>query len=354
MKRTALSLALFASTGAALAQSSVALYGIMDSMYSSGSGSTSNKSALGSGGNMTSRFGFRGLEDLGGGLRAGFVLESQVFVDSGNGQPTNTGNQVAGVTTGSGATFARRSTVSLMGGWGEVRLGRDFTSHYRNRVEVDPFGNAGVGASQAFAGSIGGVVSTRASNIIGYHLPSQSQGIYGQAQYYMGENASNTSQSKDGNGLSGRLGYVLGTLNLSLATAKTSYATTATAGDITATNLGVQYGLGDFKLMTGLYRDRVNSTKPLIAKGWSLGGAYTQGAGEYKIALSKYGTDATGSPSTDKISLGYVHKLSNRTVLYGTWAKVNNKGGATTSLNGATTSANGGSSGLDLGIRHMF
>jgi predicted porin len=354
VKRTALALALFASTGAAFAQSSVTLYGIMDSMYSAGSGSSSNKSALGSGGNMTSRFGFRGLEDLGGGLKAGFNLESQVFVDSGAGQPTNTNNQTTGLGTENALTFARRSTVSLMDGWGELRLGRDFTAHYRNRVEVDPFGNAGVGAIQPFSGSIGGPVSTRASNMIGYFIPVQAQGVYGQAQYYLGEGASNTAQSKDGTGLSARLGFVVGTLNLSLATAKTTYATTATAGDIASTNLGVQYGLGDFKLMTGWYRDRVNSTKVVTANGWTLGGILTKGPGNYKIALSKYGTDATGSPITRKLSLGYVHNLSARTALYATVAKVENKGGATTSLNGSTTGANSGSSGWDMGIRHTF
>jgi predicted porin len=303
---------------------------------------------------MTSRWGIRGLEDLGGGMKAGFNLESQIFLDSGAGQPTNTNNQTSGLGTDSGSTFARRSTVSVFGGWGEVRLGRDFTSHYRNRVEVDPFGNAGVGAIQPFSGSIGGPVTTRASNIIAYHLPSRSEGVYGQVQYFLGENASNSPQAKDGTGLSARFGYAVGTLNLSLATAKTSYTTSATAGDIATTNLGAQYGIGNFKLMTGIYRDRVSLTKPVTAKGWTLGGVLANGAGEYKIAVSKYGTDATGSPSTEKLSLGYVHKLSARTALYGTWAKVNNKGGAKTALNGAVTGVNAGSSGLDLGIRHMF
>lgn len=354
MKRTALALAALGCTTISFAQSSVTIYGIADSMLSRGTGSLTSKSAMGSGGNMTSRFGFRGVEDLGGGLQAGFNLESQVFMDSGAGQPTNTNNQPSGVTTGSGMTFARRATLSLMGGWGEVRVGRDFTAHYRNRVEVDPFGNAGVGASQAFAGSIGGVVSTRASNMIGYFLPTGLKGVYGQVQYYTGNNPSGTPQSDDGNGLTARVGYQSGPFNISLASGRTEYATTATAGDIASTNLGVQYQLGDLRLMSGLYRDTVSRTKPLKADGWILAGVYKVGVGDVKVAVSKYGTDATGSPKVQKLSLGYVHNLSKRTAIYGTWARVSNSGGATTALNGATTAANRSSSGFDLGIRHQF
>lgn len=354
MKRTALAIAAIGFTGYSFAQSSVTLYGVADSTLTRGSGSLTSKSAMGSGGNMTSRFGFRGVEDLGGGLKAGFNLESQVFMDSGEGQPTNTNNQSSGVTTGTGLTFARRSTVSLLGAWGEVRVGRDFTAHYRNRVEVDPFGNAGVGASQAFAGSIGGVVSTRASNMVGYFLPTDLKGVYGQVQYYMGENASGSPQSDDGNGLTARVGYQSGPLNISLATGTTQYAATATAGDIQSTNLGVQYQLGDLKLMSGLYRDTVSRTRPLKAEGWILGGVYKLGVGDVKVAVSKYGTDATGSPRVQKLSVGYVHNLSKRTAVYGTWARVSNAGGATTALGGSTTAANQSSTGLDVGIRHQF
>ena len=354
MKRTALAIAVLGATSYSFAQSSVTIYGVADSMLSRGSGSLTSRSAMGSGGNMTSRIGFRGVEELGGGLKAGFNLESQVFMDSGAGQPTNTNNQPSGVTTGTGMTFARRATLSLMGPWGEIRGGRDFTAHYRNRVEVDPFGNAGVGASQAFSGSIGGVVSTRASNMIGYFLPSGLKGVYGQLQYYTGNNVSGTPQSDDGNGVTGRLGYQNGPFNVSFAMGRTEYATTAAAGDIKSTNLGVQYQLGDLRLTSGFYRDSASRTKTLKADGWLLGGVYKVGAGDVKVALSKYGTDATGSPKVRKLSLGYVHNLSKRTAIYGTWARVSNSGGATQALNGSTTAANRSSSGFDMGIRHQF
>lgn len=354
MKRSALVLTFIGFAGYASAQSNVTLYGIADSMISKGSGSLSGKTTMGSGGNMTSRFGLRGEEELGGGLKVGFNLESQVFMNNGAGQPTNTNNQTSGITTGAGMTFARRSTLSMMGSWGEFRFGRDFTAHYRNRVEVDPFGNAGVGAAQPFVGSIGGPVSTRASNMMGYFLPNVMAGVYGQVQYYTGGNESGTPQSDDGTGITARVGYQTGPLNISLASGRTQYSTTATTGDIESTNLGVRYQLGDFRLMTGLYRDTVSRTKPLKADGWTVGGIWTVGAGEVKVALSEYGTDATGNPTVKKFASGYVHHLSKRTALYGTWSRVSNSGGANTALNGSTTAANTASSGFDMGFRHQF
>jgi predicted porin len=341
--------------GYASAQSSATVYGIADTMYTKGNGSLTSKSGLGSGGNMTSRFGFKGIEDLGGGMKAGFDLEAQMFVDSGDGQPTNVNNQANGTSsTSTGFTFARRSTVSLHGSIGELRVGRDFTAHYRNRVEVDPFGNASIGAIQPFSGSIGGPISTRASNMIGYFLPTNSNGIYGQVQYYLGENPTGTAQSNDGNGLTARIGYNSGPLNISFATATTKYAVTATSGNIESTNLAAQYQIGNFRLMTGIYHDVVKRTAPLTADGWTFGGILKVGGDDLKMAVSKYGTDAKGDPSAKKISLGYVKNLTKRTALYTTWARVANSGGSVTALGGSTTAANASSNGYDFGIRHQF
>ena len=355
MKRTTLALVMASVAGYASAQSSATVYGIADTMYTKGNGSLTSKSGLGSGGNMTSRFGFKGIEDLGGGMKAGFDLEAQMFVDSGDGQPTNVNNQANGTSsTSTGFTFARRSTVSLHGSIGELRVGRDFTAHYRNRVEVDPFGNASIGAIQPFSGSIGGPISTRASNMIGYFLPTNSNGIYGQVQYYLGENPTGTAQSNDGNGLTARIGYNSGPLNISFATATTKYAVTAASGNIESTNLAAQYQIGNFRLMTGLYHDVVKRTAPLTADGWTVGGILNVGGDDLKIAVSQYGTDAKGDPSAKKISLGYVKNLTKRTALYTTWARVANSGGSATALNGSTTAANASSNGYDFGIRHQF
>ena len=66
------------------------------------------------------------------------------------------------------------------------------------------------------------------------------------------------------------------------------------------------------------------------------------GVGELKASLSSYkGTLAGPDRRTDKLSLGYVHHLSKRTAVYGTYAHLRNRNGGTESLNGSLTAANG-------------
>jgi predicted porin len=359
MKRFLVSSALLAVSGLAAAQSSVTLFGIVDATLQRGSGSTASRTQMGSGGNSSTRLGFRGVEDIGGGMSASFWLETALSADSGVGGATNTNNQTTGagaaLAGGQGMTFGRRSTVSLSGGWGELRLGRDYSVQYYNRVGMDPFGNNGVGTTQTQAGTIGGLANTRVSNSVMYFLPPNLGGIYGELQYYLGENASNAGATKDdGTGSGIRLGYRTRSLNLQVAHARTQYARTATAGDITASNVGARYQLGNFVAMAAYFRERVDTVAGLNGRGGQVGGIYRVGSGEIKALYSSYRTTAIGSPETKKISVGYVHTLSKRTAVYGTYARVRNSGGATTALNGAVTAANQSSSGFDIGLRHTF
>lgn len=358
MKKLVISSALMAASGFAAAQSSVTIFGIIDATLQRGVGETTTRNQLGSGGNGTSRIGFRGTEDLGGGLKAGFWLEGAISVDNGSGGVTNTNNQTSGTGTapasGQGLTWGRRSTVSLMGNWGEVRLGRDFSVQYYNRFQFDPFANNGVGGSQTNAGSLGGPVSQRVSNAIMYFTPTLA-GFYGQAQWYLGENAPGSGPTfRDGTGGGVRLGYRIGPVNVAVAHARTDYHRTTTAGDIKATNIAASVDFGIVTAMGGYYRDEVNTTAGLTGSGFQIGSIVRVGPGDIKAQYSDYKTTATTRPQTKKISLGYVHNLSKRTAVYGTYGRVSNSGGATTSLNGSTTGANQSSYGIDLGLRHSF
>jgi predicted porin len=334
------------------AQSSVTIYGVVDAAMSRGIGSVSRLDSMTSGGNTASRLGFRGTEDLGGGQWAGFTLESGLNNDSGEGVASNSNNQTSGAGASGPLTFNRRSTVSLGGGWGELRIGRDFTSQYRNRLEADPFASGGVGAIQPYTGSIAGPVSTRASNMLTYFLPPNIGGLYGQTQVYFGETQSTAPDA--GTGANFRLGYVWNRLNVSLAAARTRYPRDATTGDIDTQNLAVHYEWNALKVSAALFRDVVYRVVPLKANGTSLAGIWKVGPGEVKVALSSYGTNAAGQPDTRKVSLGYVHNLSKRTALYATYAHLANSGGASAALNGSSTARNASSQGFDLGIRHLF
>jgi predicted porin len=352
MKKSLIALAALAASGAVFAQSSVTLFGIVDAAYEHGSGSVSSKNQLANSGYNSSRLGFRGVEDLGGGMSASFWLEGQLQNDNGAGAATNTNNQasggaLAGMNGGQGFTFGRRSTVSLSGGFGELRLGRDYTPQFWNLTIFDPFGTNGVGTTQTLNSIITGATAVRASNSIGYFLPGNLGGFYGQVNYWMGENNSGTATHNDGNGYGLRFGWGNGPLNVAVATSRTTYA----AGDVHQSNIGGQYNFGMATLMAHYARDKNGS---ITGKGWLVGGLIPVGPGDVRLAYSRYETDAVGSPETKKWALGYVYNMSKRTALYATYAHVSNGGTAAQALGGAVTTVGGSSTGYDLGIRHSF
>lgn len=102
-----------AITGVVYAQSSLTIFGVADVMIQHGSGSESSRTMLKSGGMNSSRLGFRGTEDLDGGLSSSFWLESTVTLDDGGTAPTNTNDQANGGSPTQRLTSNRRSTVSL-------------------------------------------------------------------------------------------------------------------------------------------------------------------------------------------------------------------------------------------------
>jgi predicted porin len=370
MKKTLVAIAALAASVGAMAQSSVTLFGVVDATYAYGKGDVAKKTQLTNSGLNSSRLGFKGTEDLGGGMKASFWLEAGVNNDDGTLAGSSTNNQAVGAfnaTTGAnaasvrpgtqGLTFNRRSTVSLGGNMGEARLGRDYTPHFWNQTVYDVFGTNGVGTTQTLNSSLGGPTTVRASNSIGYLTPGGLGGFSGQIQYYMGENASNVANSKDGSGISLRAAYDNGPISAAFGYGKTKYAAGNTvvgspAGDIATTNFGASYDLGVVKL-SGLY-DQDKVTNGATGKGFNIGLTAPVGPGEIRTAFSTYKTDAAGTPKTNKFAVGYVYNVSKRTAVYTTFAHVSNKGGATQALNGATTSANGSSNGLDIGLRHSF
>jgi predicted porin len=363
MKKSLIALAVLATAGVASAQSSVTLFGIVDARLAVGNGSgvgSSDKTQLTNSGYNSSRLGFRGTEDLGGGMSASFWLEAGVHNDNGMGQATSTNNQATGTLTGGaqaarpgdiGLTFNRRSIVSLAGGWGEVRLGRDYSPQFWNLTVFDPFGTNGVGTTQTLNSSRGGAVNVRASNSMGYFLPRNLGGFYGQIQYYLGENnQTGAATEDDGKGAGLRLGYAAGPVNVALAFSSTNYAT----GDIKTTNIGGQWDFGVAKLMAHYNRDRVSAPANVTQTGYLIGGLIPMGAGEIRLAYSRSKDNTAASARTNKYAIGYVHNLSKRTALYTTFARTSNSGGAAAALNGAVTAANDKSTGYDFGIRHSF
>lgn len=344
MKRYLVFLSALGVSGLATAQSSVALFGILDATIAHGSGSLTNRTQLSRGGNATNRIGFRGVEDLGGGLSATFQLEGGFNVDDGTGAATNTNNQPSGATGGGGFNFNRRATVSLLGSWGEIRVGRDINPQYWGYYYGDPFLNVGVGTSVNFTQSITGVTNVRSSNSIAFHS-SDLAGFKVSVMHYLGENASNLPD--DGTGTGMRVSYANGPLSAGINLGRTKYA----LGNSVERSVDAQWKFDSFKLLADINRD---SAGTLEAKGWSVGLSAPFGPHEFRAAISRHGTNAATSPRAKKIALGYVYSLSKRTAVYGTYAHVSNSGGSAAALNGSTTTPNASSKGFDLGLRHSF
>lgn len=345
-----LAAAVVCTSFSAHAQSSLELFGVIDLMYNYGRGSIANRQQLLHSGNSGTRIGFKGSEALGGGWSAGFWLEAGVMYDSGIGFPTNTNNQISGAGGANGLTFNRRSTVSLSGPFGEVRLGRDFVPSYNVNSNFDPFFNQGVGAAlPAFLGApLASPTGIRASNSIAYFLPPDMGGIYGSAMIALGENLKNGAATQDDGNYNGmRLGYRDASWHFSIAAGKTRYA----AGDIRAANAGAQYTWRGHKFMAAYFDDSIAGIR---GKGVQGGVDLLVGPGQIRASYSGYKSNKVGNPKSQKLALGYVYNLSKRTALYTTVAYLSNKGSGAAASTGALTGVGRSSSGLDVGVRHEF
>lgn len=363
MKKTVLALAAIAASSAAFAQSSVTLYGVVDASVESVKGNTAGKGTtfnrVSSGNLATSRLGFKGVEDLGGGLKANFVLEGGINLDSGDGK--------SGGATGTGFEFKRRSTVGLSGGFGEVRMGREFTAAYNATARYDVFGMVGIGQSRLWAdGAIAdpinnvnanaGAVTTnqRISNALTYVSPDFS-GFKVGVNYGFGET---TNGNSDSGYLGAGLMYDNGPLSLGLGLERlNSGANTVVASDIDAWSLGGSYDFGVAKLLAG-YRESTVDRAAVENKrsGYYVAATAPVGAGTVRVSYNRYENElgnVTGK--ADQFAIGYVYGLSKRTSVYGTYAYLKNKNGANLyTLGSGGLKTNGSQQGVQVGVSHAF
>lgn len=346
-KSVLLALACSAAAGSAFAQSSsVTLYGVADAAVRQvKNGSAGTVKGVASGSNASSRLGVRGVEQLGGGLSAGFNLESGFDVDTG--------------TTNASKFWNRRSTVSLMGEFGEIRLGRDTTPTYNNAVN-DEFGIVGVGSrgvfvygSSAVLGS-GATTAQRTDNGVSYFLPKNLGGWFGQVHVAAGEGVVGNKYT------GGRVGFENSTFLVGGAIGQTDVG--STQPKFKNYNL-----LFNYKSPWGTLHTLFDVKKwgPRKAQELSVGATIpVQPSGSIRLGYTSVNRSggAAGSGYADaddstRVAIGYVHDLSKRTALYGTYANISNNGAARSSVLYTTpTAMRGGekSSGLEVGVRHSF
>ena len=352
MKRTLLAVAaMMTFAGVASAQSSVNIGGIIDLAARSVSNPGGSIKTLSPEGLQSNRFIVRAVEDLGGGMRASFWLEAAIAPDTGGGTAAVGPGAPAG-----GLTWQRRSTLSLSGSFGEIRLGRDYTPTFWTHTLFDPFNTVGVAAQTNLMASskMGTPVNSfattlvRSNNSIGYFLPGGLGGVYGQFMVAAGEGATGNKH------IGGRIGYAAGPVNVAFAYGITD-RTGAMLDDLTAYNFGGSYNLGFMRLIGQYHSYKYN--------GRELKNAVAGFTAPFGASTVKFTYGRTGDfRSATQIGLGYQYDLSKRTALYTNYGRVNNKAGSDFTASGsgrAILAAGAGSTGFtstgyEFGVRHSF
>lgn len=295
MKKSLIALAVLAASGAALAQSSVTLYGRID--LSVGSEEKINADGVtkmfngGDGGLTTSRWGLRGSEDLGGGLKASFKLENRFNADEGTSQDP---------------FFKGESTVSLSGGFGEVKFGRS-TTVYDDVIALSSssavFDSAFTPATNGVYKS-GGDYSSRFDNKITYLLPAMG-GFYAGLDYAFDEDA-----GKSADKMALKIGYKAGPLNVALG-----YQDEKTVADYTALSASYDFGVAS---VSGGYVQRSGTTATGDDSEYTIGVNVPFGAFAFSAAYAAGETEISGATTAEAsgFGLGATYTLSKRTKLY--------------------------------------
>lgn len=334
MKKSLLALAVLgAFTGIASAQTSVTIYGVVDAGLTREDNGTSIINRLDSGNQSSSRLGFKGNEDLGGGLSAQFVLEQGFQLDDGTLSQKSAGAP-------SGLMFGRQAYLGLTGAFGQVRLGRQKTVMYDALVAVDPFGIANQGGADRLFSKNTGV--SRSDNTIAYFTPNLS-GFTGEVTYTLGEAAGNNQKSRQ-YGVS--LNYSAGPL---FATVDYLNQRNATDTDgAKSTLVGATYDFGIVKANAGF--DVEKGVAGLDQRDYLLGGSIPFGASAVQLDyIRKNDRSNAGNAGAKQYALGYTYALSKRTNFYSSYTRTQQDSGAGyVGVKGQTDKV------LNAGIRHTF
>jgi predicted porin len=314
MKKTLVALAALAAT-ASFAQSSVTLYGIADVFLGQAKGAYAGNSGLAgqpsqlvlnSGGQSGSRWGLRGSEDLGGGLKANFVMEAGVNYD--------TGSSAQG-----GLAYGRQAYVGLSGGFGDVRFGRQYPAYDEFRGAISTLGNnfidaASNGNSGAWA-RVGQDYASRVDNAIRYGTPNFG-GLSAAVTYALGENkAASGPNASAGRNLSLHVLYANGPITAGFAHQDEKTGGGSAAGE-KHTMLGGAYDFGAFKLNAAYNQTKVKNVSNKDTE-YAIGASLPLGALTVSAQIASAKEKATTTVEKGRtFSVQGVYALSKRTDTY--------------------------------------
>jgi predicted porin len=366
MRQSLLVLIFFGSVASvSSAQPNVTVYGIVDlGLVAERGGSAGSVTKLTSGIASGSRIGFKGVETLGGGATALFVLE--------NGFQADTGSLGQG-----GALFGRQAFVGLSHDIGTLTLGRQYTPEYLTLAFADPFGTGLAGNAANLIPNSGNAAS-RMDNTIKYATPVY-RGFNAELAYGFGEVAGRNSAGRQ---VGASLGYAAGPLGLRLGyhlknnrndsgplqndgSAKNILVAATYNFDILKAHIayGVNKGPNSSPIRGAVPTAANPAPNPFgtgVTPRWStdsndvLVGVTVPFHSHTLLASYIRKNDKTSfNQDSDQWGIGYRYALSKRTDFYASYARINNKNGAGYTV-GSAIEAGSGDKGFDFGVRHSF
>jgi predicted porin len=351
----------------AWAEPSVTIYGVVDAYVQALDGA-SGLARVQSGGLNGSRLGFRGQEDLGGGLRAVFTLESGFNIDDGSiGQ--------------GGAFYGRQAFVGLQGAFGQLTLGRQYSSLYVASADFSIFSNNPVGPSTALIGGFGGYEPVRGAantatppaagatgnggparvnNSVRYATPAWN-GFTAVALYGAGEVA---GASSDARLVDLGLRYTGGGLDVIVSVVDDkAFNGGLTVTQFTTATLAATYTLADLRVAAGFVDVNDKRAANQDGRGYWLGAQYALGQHLLKAQFVQNEPRYASDNKTSAYGLGWGYELSKRSTLYASVTRFDNDGQAgvgglgrlhSTVPAGLTALGDNKVTELVAGLRHTF
>ena len=288
MKKSLIALAVLGASGAAMAQSSVTLYGVADAGLAKLEGVSSQMSSAGRMNNGNSRLGVRGVEDMGGGLKAGFNFESGLSLEDG------------ATATSGGGFWGRAANLWLGGNWGTFKMGRTLNPSFYGLATWELTGAANysvVANTYSVAGS-----GARNSSQFSYKTPDGLGGFSAELGYVMKpDNGGNAKW--DANVI-----YANGPIRAGLSVNKTK-------GQKVGYALGAKYNFGSFAV-AGSYNDaHYDKSAGVGRRGVSIGGSAMFGPFTLTADVTRDLKNAAGKKYTNFLLEGK-YALSKRTFVY--------------------------------------
>ena len=268
-----------------------------------------------------SSLGVKGSEELTEGLKASFLIEMSPAVDENS--------------TGENGMWNRQSYVSLNGGFGALRIGKQYSQAFNNVVGVDPGGATGVAGNAAYcillaySKCIGGSdAPLRQNNAIQYDLPELAAGLKAGATIVYGEANTANSGKATGDGYGINLSYASGPIYAGITYDEIKNTgigligadTVSTAGKNELTTISASYDLGAAKISINNSKMKVGSKS--IDNTF---GAVSVPFGGNASVWASVGQGKAAGTKHDGYQLGLNYALSKRTVVYAQTGQLNYK-----------------------------